>query len=249
MLPFVVAAFAIHVLEIMIQQRLSRRFGWNSVLITGWLGTPIHELSHAVMCFTFRHRIDEMALFKPDIQSGRLGYVRHSYQKGNRIQELGNLFIGVAPMVGGTLCLTLLLFLFYPEFAGKLFRGEMIAANAPWYEQFVAIGKETLWHFSAFENLASIRFWIFLYLVLCVASHMAPSRSDYEGAGKPAIWVGLGLAALLAAIAVLGWADGFIAAFHQVARPVFAVFALSIGLCVVAAIVVYLLTMIWDVFF
>ncbi len=249
MAPFVVAAVAIHTLELLIQRRLSRRFGWNSVLITGWLGTPVHELSHAIACFTFRHKIDEMALFKPDVQSGRLGYVRHSYQKGNRIQELGNLFIGIAPLLGGTLVLAVLLLLFYPEFAGTMIRGEMIAENTPWYQQFVTLGQETLWYFSSFENLRTVRFWIFLYLVLCVASHMAPSRSDYQGAGKPAIWAGLLIAALFAAIAILGATDNFILTVSPVMRPVVGLLALSIGLCVIALIVVYLFTTIWDVFF
>ena len=247
--PFGIAAFAIHTLEFFIQRRLSRRFGWNSVLVTGWLGTPIHELSHALMCYTFRHKIDEMALFKPDEQSGRLGYVRHSYQKGNRVQELGNLFIGIAPLMGGTLVLTVLLFLFYPDFAGKMFRGEMIAEETSWVGQFVEIGKATLWQFSSFENLGTVRFWVFLYLVLCVASHMAPSRSDYEGAGKPALWVALGFGLLCALIAMTGVAGEVTEICHQLMRPVVGLFALSIGLCVFASIVVWLVTMIWDIFF
>ena len=73
--PFVVFALIIHWFERITQQRLAERFGWRSVMFTGWLGTPIHELSHAAMCKLFGHRIDDIALFEPDRESGRLGYV------------------------------------------------------------------------------------------------------------------------------------------------------------------------------
>ena len=63
--PFALFAIVIHLLERLIQTRLAERFGWNSVLCTGWLGTPIHELSHALMCRVFHHKIDEIALFEP----------------------------------------------------------------------------------------------------------------------------------------------------------------------------------------
>ena len=51
--PFIAFAVVIHFLERMIQKRLAERFGWSSVMWTGWLGTPIHELSHAAMCKIF----------------------------------------------------------------------------------------------------------------------------------------------------------------------------------------------------
>ena len=98
----------IHWFEQIIQRRLSTRFGWNSVLWTGWLGTPIHESSHLLMCPVFRHRIDEVAFFEPDRKSGRLGYVRHSFHQGNWFEEMGNLFIGIAPLMGGSLVLLIL---------------------------------------------------------------------------------------------------------------------------------------------
>ncbi len=105
LLPMAFFAIAVHWLEHFIQSRLATRFGWRSVLVTGWLGTPIHELSHAAMCLLFRHRIDEIQLFDPDVREGRLGYVRHSYRKGNWFEEAGNVLIGTAPLIGGSVVL------------------------------------------------------------------------------------------------------------------------------------------------
>ena len=101
--PLAVFAMVIHWLERVIQSRLSQRFGWKSVLWTGWLGTPIHELSHAAMCILFRHKIVEIALFEPDKEAGRLGYVRHSSHRNDFYAQLGNVFIGLAPLMGGSI--------------------------------------------------------------------------------------------------------------------------------------------------
>ena len=39
-LPLFLVALLLHELERAVQQRLSSRFGWTSILWTGWLGTP-----------------------------------------------------------------------------------------------------------------------------------------------------------------------------------------------------------------
>ena len=99
-LPLVLFAAMFHLIEAVVQRRLVERFGWKAALWTGWIGTPIHETSHAILCWVFGHQIDAIALFEPDSREGRLGYVRHSYQRGDWWQEAGNLFIGLAPLAG-----------------------------------------------------------------------------------------------------------------------------------------------------
>ena len=126
--PFVVFTLLIHFLERLIQMRLASRFGWKSVLWTGWLGTPIHELSHAILCKVFRHKILEMELFEPDVRSGRLGFVRHSWNTGNWFEEVGNFFIGLAPLVGGSMALGGLLWFFYPDAVSNIFSAQDSAA-------------------------------------------------------------------------------------------------------------------------
>ena len=62
----------LHLVERRVSRRLSHRFGWRSVLVTGWLGVPLHELSHLAMCWVFRHRIVAYRLFDPDPRTGTL---------------------------------------------------------------------------------------------------------------------------------------------------------------------------------
>ncbi len=240
--PFVVFAIIIHVLERIIQLHLAQTLGWKSVLWTGWLGTPIHELSHVLMCKLFRHRVDEVVLFEPDRESGRLGYVRHSYKSGNWFEEIGNVFIGIAPLIGGSLALAGLLWIFYP--------GAVTAAIESGGETTSGVVAQTTAMVGAIcggildgPNLVTIRFWAFIYLVLCVGSHMAPSGSDYRGAGCGAVMLGIGVLALATTAAlIVPDLSAVSISLAEILSPLIAVLALTVLLCLVATILVVLLT-------
>ena len=242
--PFVVFALIIHWLEGVTQRQLASRFGWHSVLWTGWLGTPIHELSHVAMCVLFRHRVDEVALFEPDRGSGRLGYVRHSFRSGNWFEEIGNLFVGIAPLLGGSLALAVLLWLFYPSAAvAAIETTQAVAQSGGIVDQTWRVATQFAGEILSLKNLGTVRFWIFLYLVLCVGSHMAPSSSDYQGASRGVLLAGgllLGVTLLLAFAGVE--LNRVIAAFVGAAGPLFAILGLTVLLCGVSTAVVYLLT-------
>lgn len=246
--PLVVFTLLIHFLERALQLRLASRFGWKSVLWTGWLGTPIHELSHVLMCVAFRHRIEEVALFEPDLKSGRLGYVRHSWTPKNTFEEIGNFFIGLAPLAGGSIVLAGLLWLFYPDAASHMVSGSRIASDGSaeqmsfltaTFSSVSSLVSELL----SPRNLLSWKFWLFTYLVLCVGSHMAPSRSDYDGASRGVLLV-LGIAiAILLLVALLGFeTDQLVQSGLQLLRPVFALQLIAVVICVFATVIVYLIT-------
>lgn len=88
--------------------------GRGVVLATSIVGTPIHELGHAIMCLLFGHRITAMSLWQPNAKDGNLGFVTHTYRRRNLYQILGNLFIGIGPIFSGLAVLALALRLGFP---------------------------------------------------------------------------------------------------------------------------------------
>ena len=144
--------------------------GWWGILVTAWIGTPIHELGHAFMCLVFGHKITEMKLFQ-NSEDGKLGYVRHSYNTSNIYQKIGNFFIGIAPILSGTGVILLLMLLLVRPIMGDLWN--LASVGEPW--------KLASWP-NFWTYLHEPRFWIFIALSVCVAAHMALSFSDLKGA-------------------------------------------------------------------
>ena len=246
--PFVVFTVLIHFLELGIQGRLASRFGWKSVLWTGWLGTPIHELSHWVMCKAFRHRVLEIELFEPDKRTGRLGFVRHSWNTGNWFEEAGNFFIGLAPLAGGSLALACLLWLFFPDAAANMISGPESADVASVSESSALASTinnvgSLLGQLLSPGNLLSWKFWVFTYLVLCIGGHMAPSRSDYDGASRGVFLVVSSIAICLLVVSLMGFeTDRVVEQMLKMLSPLFALQIIAIVVCTFATGIVYLLT-------
>lgn len=51
--------------------RLVGRHAWVILDVTSIIGTPVHELGHALMCLPFLHRITKMRLWKPHLPNFR----------------------------------------------------------------------------------------------------------------------------------------------------------------------------------
>lgn len=154
---------------------------------TGLIGTPIHELSHAIMCVVFMHKIDEVKLFHIDRESGTLGYVKHSYNKKNLYQVIGNFFIGTAPIVVGTLVIFLFVKLMLPETFSEIgiYVDEFVAAQS--YndgEKILSVGFNSVVGIveSIFSSIdVGILWWAFMVIALCIALHMNLSSLDIKG--------------------------------------------------------------------
>ena len=89
--------------------------GSRIVIATSVIGTPVHELGHALMCILFGHRITAIRLWQPRSPDGTLGYVSHTYNPSNVFQQLGNIFIACGPIFSGLAVLTLALLLGFPH--------------------------------------------------------------------------------------------------------------------------------------
>ncbi len=247
--PFFLLAYLLHRLEKVSQGRLSGRFGWRSVLWTGWLGTPVHELSHAALCPVFGHKIKEVALFKPDQATGCLGYVKHSFNPKNPYHQIGSFFIGIAPLAGGVLILYGLLWLSYSHAArpalsaggvgDAVARGSVVTAA----EMLIRRAVWTITSIVSVENLKTWQFWVFMYLALCVGSHLGPSPADLRGGKTGALLLlGLLLAFNLLFLALGGTPGAVEAAVAPVIGPALALFVLSAVLSGAATLVVVAIT-------
>lgn len=163
------------------------------VFITGWIGTPVHELGHAFFCLIFRHKIDEIKLFTPNSQDGTLGYVNHSYDNNSLYQKIGNFFIGIGPIIFGTFILYILLYFLLPNAKEVL---SSISAQSKVFVKFShgefsnilssiwITAKNSLSILFQKENFSNYKFWIFLYFSMCISSHMELSPPDIKGAWK-----------------------------------------------------------------
>ena len=161
------------------QQQFGRKVIWISAII----GTPIHELSHAILCVIFGHKISEIALFRPG-QDGTLGFVIHHYNPRNPWHIIGNFFIGIAPIFGGTLVLALGTYFILPN--GQQLLTQLNATPFIHLSDVSVQGvMDLLQHlFNTLEKSAvqsPLLFALWFYLVAAVSLHLSPSTVDIKG--------------------------------------------------------------------
>ncbi|MCQ1536130.1 hypothetical protein FTO70_10650 [Methanosarcina sp. KYL-1] len=166
---------------------IQRVFGWKGIMLTAWIGTPVHELGHLLMCILFRHKIQDFKLVDLKARNGVLGSVQHTWNRKSLYQNIGNFFIGMGPIFSGTAALVLGMYLLLPDsFArfgnyltldtGQLDSGTLVNIFVLTGELFASI-------FSA-ENVASLNFWIYFALAIGISSHIALSKEDLKGASR-----------------------------------------------------------------
>jgi len=166
--------------------------GWKGILWTAWIGTPIHELSHAIMAKLFGHKVTKISLFRPHGTNGTLGYVDHTYDRKNFFHQIGVFFVGIAPLISGSIALIALTYWLLPN--GKEIIKTIFLNNLSWQELpnfLIATGKQIF----SYQNFSQPIFPLFLYLSFAVASHMSPSRSDMRG-----FWQGLAFVVVITMI-------------------------------------------------
>lgn len=202
----------IHFISQLTFKSLERSFGSKGVYFVAWLGTPIHELGHALFCIIFLHRIVEIRFFKPDPLTGTLGYVSHTWSKTNPWAVLGNFFIGIGPVILGCAVLFATFYFLIPNSSqvwdsiifevSEIGEGQSIGSYwAVFQSSSLALVKIIF----TFSNLASWQFWVFIYLSVCVASNIRLSLSDIKGSLS-----GLGCIVLIfLLINILGTITGF----------------------------------------
>lgn len=183
---FFAFGFVLAKLQEFTQKTYYKTVGWKGILLTAWFGTPIHELGHIFFAKLFRHKINNVSFFQPNKINGNLGHVDHSYNKKSLYQNIGNFFIGAAPMIWGSIILVTMLYFLVPN--GKEIFAPL-ANNTDSISAFIFSLKNTFLNLFSLENLQSWNFWVFIYLSFCLSAHIAPSKQDRHGMWKGFTWI------------------------------------------------------------
>lgn len=228
--PALVLGFAMHLLAGFVESRTVAVLGRTAYLVLfGWLGTAVHETGHAMFCPLFGHRITAFKPFSPDPRSNVLGHVEHQWNRRSLWARLGNFFIGVGPVVLGTLLLYVAsLILLGTDVLGRipqvqLGEGSQASFSTVWNLVPSAIGMvaSTLGGVFRVENLSRWQFWLFLYLAFTVGTAIRLSPSDLKGAVSGVLVL---VAALLLVNLATAWVGNLTDPLLRAVAPVTGVF-------------------------
>jgi hypothetical protein len=232
---------------------LEKSFGSKGVYLVAWLGTPIHELGHALFCVIFRHRIEEIRFFQPDPATGTLGYVYHKWNPQNPWHVLGNFFIGVGPMVLGCAVLFALFYFLIPGSAGVW---DSINVSVGSIDKSSLVGS----YFSVFQgstlaiiklifnfaNLSLWQFWLFLYLSVCIASNIRLSWADFKGSLSGLGCIVLPFLLMNLVLLLIGKSNGdFLPFTVSSLGAVYSVLILALIMVLIGFVLIYLLSATW----
>ncbi len=187
---FIVVLFIVGFIISLLNRMFYSMTNYNKTVLysTSFIGTPIHELSHALMCIIFMHKIEEIKLFQVDDSNGVLGYVNHSYNKKNLWAVMGNFFIGTAPIICGSLLLFFSLKYLMPSAYSEMLlyaedlqtlQGEGFSLSMITYLLATGLGfiECIIGTFSL-----TIEWFLFAIIAMCIALHMNLSSADLKGA-------------------------------------------------------------------
>jgi hypothetical protein len=188
--PGLVLAALMHALSGFVARRTTRALGAAAYVLFGWLGTAVHEIGHALFCLLFGHRITGIKLFDFAPRDGTRGHVSHSFDPANPWQQAGNFFIGIAPILFGTLVIVaaargLLGAEAFARVAEPLPRSGFLRSVGDWLAlaRHVAGGAgAALAVLLEPQRLLEWRAWLFLYLAFAVGSSVSLSGADLKGA-------------------------------------------------------------------
>ncbi|MCQ6962300.1 hypothetical protein [Methanolobus chelungpuianus] len=184
-----------------------KSLGKTALLMTAWIGVPVHETGHLLMCWLFRHKVTKVKLLDLRGKDGTLGYVKHTYNKKSLYQNMGNFFIGIGPLISANIFLILSMYMLLPgifeDITGRmLLFSSSSALGSSGFEYVTGFLTGLLSGLFSLPNASNVNFWIYVFLSLGIASHMALSTADLKGAtkGLPAIFLLLVIGNVLAYI-------------------------------------------------
>lgn len=243
-IPYAFAA----ILTVINKSTKSKLASWNvySQIFVGGLGTFIHELSHAIMCIIFGHRIDDIKLLKFNLNDdqeqegnkGSLGYVNHSYNPHSVWQLIGNLWIGLAPIFGCALAILGLTYVLSPD----TYHSWLSFAQSPYFN-LREIGHLLLIIIGYTKPLFLVIWFILVGMITIGGFDL--SASDYKGT-KVGIFV---TAAALIAITFLTTSVGYYIPFRTALLKVFIPITIILSLTTIISIMYWaIISLIFVIF-
>lgn len=193
MLVSIVVPFLATLLLVLILSRLTSRWlaellGARLYVVLLWPGVVVHEFSHllgALLTFT---RVKGFSLWPKSTPTGQvLGSVTHEATSNPVTLILISLF----PILGGAFILFVLAQLLLPTSPTTA----PVLGHTTTSSQVLLVYFEAWWNFikSFWQalNFSTWQSWLFIYLVLCISPHLAPSGSDlaHTSAGFTALSV------------------------------------------------------------
>lgn len=243
LVPLLVVAASLRLVGDALIGRLVTKLGWKAVYLTGWIGVPVHELSHALVARLFGHRVHKLQLFKPNRRTGRLGVVEHSWDRSSGWQQVGRFCVGIAPLVLGSAMLLVLARWLGPPPVGRLPHIPPGADLADVAGLLLMGARDVLLTLLDPVVWARPATWGYVYLSFAIGAHLSPSRSDLSGCGRGVlILLGVVLLADLVALA-LGVPSADLAALPLApAAAATALLAHSLALVGLVSLATWLLT-------
>jgi len=243
----------IHIISQLTFKSLQKALGMKGVYMVAWLGTPVHELGHALFCVIFLHKITVVKFFEPDPVTGTLGYVSHTWSNKNPWQMLGNFFIGIGPVLLGCGVLLGLFYFLIPE-SSKAWETITVGAGQiengyVWGDYFNVFKESAVPMLKAIftvDNLGHWQFWVFMYLAVCVSANVRLSRDDLiltlKGLG--CVVLPFLLVNLIAMLAGAG-SEEFFPFTASSLGVIYSLFILALVLTIIGFILIYLLMAIY----
>lgn len=193
-IEFILLLLIFGIIFTFIEKRNSRAiinvFGRKGLIITGLVGTVVHEFSHIIFCIIFRHEIVEFSLFRPfkSKYDGIMGYVNHRCNIKNPYQRVGNFFIGVSPIIIGTLMIIMSMWLILPnEFSlvKNSFDKNMIYMSninnvVDSFNIYINLIISIISSLNPFKVTNYIAYIFFIYIMYSITTHMDLSIEDMK---------------------------------------------------------------------
>lgn len=189
LVPIILLGFAMHFISKQMEQLTCKIIGKQGYLyLFGWLGTAVHEVGHLIFALVFGHHISNVKLFSFNANNPELGFVKHSFNKKNLYQNIGNFFIGIGPiLLGGSSLFIVSYFLFNISINDlnisniKInylsFSSDIKATFYAVYDVLMNFLKVILQN----NNEAWWKYLLFFYLLFSIGSAISLSKSDIKG--------------------------------------------------------------------